>query len=268
MIYLQENSKGGNKMIPVMFMGHGSPMNAIEDNQYSRTWKEIGKTITKPEAILCISAHWVTRGTKVTIQENPKTIYDFYGFPKELYELDYVVKGSPKVANRVGELLGSMASKVDEWGIDHGTWSILVHLFPDADIPVIQISIDHNASPQELYDIGRKLKPLRNENVLILGSGNIVHNLRIVDFDQEGGFSWAYDFDNYIKDCIIKREHQNVINYAKMGNIAKYSIPTTEHYNPILTVLGASEESDVIDIYNESCLYGSLSMTSYILRQP
>lgn len=253
-------------MVPVMFIGHGSPMNAIEDNEYSKTWREIGEGIKKPSVIVCISAHWVTKGTKVLVSESPRTIYDFYGFPKELYEVDYVVKGSKSTAIRVQELLGTMASLVDDWGIDHGTWSVLKHMLPKADVPVIQISIDHNATPEELYEIGVKLKALRNEDVLILGSGNIVHNLRMVDFDIEGGFPWAYEFDKYMKESIISRNHRNVIQYSKYGNVAKYAIPTTEHFNPILVVLGATEETDEVKVYNESCVYGSLSMTSYVFE--
>jgi 4,5-DOPA dioxygenase extradiol len=253
-------------MLPVMFIGHGSPMNAILDNDYSKTWRKIGEHVKKPSVIVCISAHWVTNGTKVIVSENPKTIYDFYGFPKELYEVEYVVKGHKKTAHRIQELLGSMATLVDEWGIDHGTWSVLKHMFREADVPVVQISIDHNASPEELFEIGTKLKVLRDENVLILGSGNIVHNLRMIDFETEGGFPWAYEFDNYIKDSILNRNYSNVIKYSKYGNVAKYAIPTTEHFNPILFILGATDDKDEVIVYNESCVFGSLSMTSYVFE--
>ncbi len=251
-------------MLPVMFIGHGSPMNAIEDNEYSRTWRKIGESINKPSVIVCVSAHWVTKGTKILVSEEPRTIYDFYGFPKELYEVDYTVKGSKSVANRILSLIGTEATLVDDWGIDHGTWSVLKHMFPNADVPVVQISINGNATPEELYEIGTKLKALRNENVLLLGSGNIVHNLRMVDFGINGGFPWAYEFDKYIKDSIVSRKYDNVIQYSRYGNIAKYSIPTTEHFNPILFILGATDEKDEVKIYNESCVYGSLSMTSYV----
>lgn len=251
-------------MFPVIFIGHGSPMNAIEDNEYTRGWQQIAASIPKPTAILCISAHWVTQGTKVLTQKDPKIIYDFYGFPQELYEVIYKAKGAPKLAKETQELVGAADAKDDEWGIDHGTWSVLNIMYPKADIPVYQMSIDDKASPQELFEIGNKIKPLRDKNVLILGSGNIVHNLRMIDFNMEGGFDWAYDFDNFIKDKIVKREYASILNYREMGNISRYSVPTTEHFNPLLYILGSTDVKDEVHIYNNLCMGGSLSMTSYV----
>ncbi len=251
-------------MFPVIFIGHGSPMNAIEDNEYTRGWQQIAADIPKPAAILCISAHWVTQGTKVLTQKDPKIIYDFYGFPQELYDVIYKAKGAPQLAKETQELVGTADITENEWGIDHGTWSVLNIMYPKADIPVYQMSIDDKASPQELFEIGNKIKPLRDKNVLILGSGNIIHNLRMIDFDMEGGFNWAYDFDNFIKDKIVKREYASILNYQEMGSISRYSVPTTEHFNPLLYILGSTDVNDEVHIYNNLCMGGSLSMTSYV----
>jgi len=253
-------------MFPVIFIGHGSPINAIEDNVYTRGWKEIAATIPKPTAILSISAHWVTQGTKVLVEENPKTIYDFYGFPKELYDVTYKVKGSIQLAEQTRSLVGAIAANDDEWGIDHGTWSVLKIMYPKADIPVVQMSIDNQASPQELFEIGNKIKSLRENNVLILGSGNVVHNLREIDFNMDGGYDWANRFDDFVKNKIEINDYQSVLNYQGLGNIAKYSIPTTEHFNPLLYILGATNSNDKVHIYNNSCTGGSLSMTSYVFN--
>jgi len=251
-------------MSPVIFIGHGTPMNAIEDNEFTREWKKIAATIPKPDAILSVSAHWVTKGTKVLTSDEPETIHDFYGFPKSLYDIEYKAKGSPKFSDKTINLLGNAAVGDTEWGLDHGTWSVLHIMYPNADIPVYQLSIDRYASPQELFEIGKKLRPLREENILIMGSGNIVHNLGMVDFSIEGGYEWAYDFDNYIKEKIEKRDFESILNYKSLGYIAKNSIPTTEHFNPLLYVLGATNEYDKAEIYNNSCMAGSLSMTSYV----
>jgi len=251
-------------MFPAVFIGHGSPMNAIEDNIYTRGWQQIADFIPRPTAILSISAHWVTQGTKVLVEEDPKIIYDFYGFPQELYDVTYKVKCSTQLAEQTRSLVGATTAKDGEWGIDHGTWSVLKIMYPKADIPVVQMSIDNQASPQELFEIGNKIKSLRENNVLILGSGNVVHNLREIDFNMDGGFDWAYSFDNFVKDKILKGNYQDILNYQLLGNIAKYSIPTTEHFNPLLYILGATDRNDKVHIYNNSCMGGSLSMTSYV----
>ena len=253
--------------MPVIFVGHGSPMNAIEDNKYTRSWVEMAKKIPKPKAIISISAHWYTKGTKIMNEENPKTIYDMYGFPKELYEIIYNPLGNPKLAENAKKIVSKQSVFDNTWGIDHGTWSVLVHMYPERDIPVFQISVDATAAPEVHYQIGRELKSLREEGVLLFGSGNIVHNLRLVDWDAgDKGFDWAYKFDDYIKESIENRNHDNAINYLNLGETAKLAVPIPDHYYPMLYVLGATDEDDKISIYNNSCMMGSLSMTSYLFE--
>lgn len=252
--------------MPMMFVGHGSPMNAVEDNRYTRSWKEMAKKIPKPEAIVSISAHWYTNGTKIMNERSPKTIYDMYGFPKELYEIVYNAPGAPKLAEHAKNLISKQSEFDHSWGIDHGTWSVLVHTYPEKDIPVFQISIDASASPEDHYQVGRNLKSLREQGVLLFGTGNIVHNLRRVDWGmKDEGFDWAYEFDDYIKESIESGNHDNVINYLSLGEAAKSAVPTPDHFNPILYILGASDEKDKISIYNNNCMMGALSMTSYLL---
>ena len=251
--------------MPMMFIGHGSPMNAIEDNRYTRSWKEMAKKIPKPESIVSISAHWYTNGTKIMNEENPKTIYDMYGFPKELYEISYNVPGNPKLAENVKSLISKQSVFDNSWGIDHGTWSVLVHMYPERDIPVFQISIDASAPPEVHYQTGKELKSLRDQGVLLFGTGNIVHNLRMIDWGMDDkGFDWAYKFDDYIRENIENRNHENVINYLSLGETAKLAVPTPDHFNPILYILGAYDKEDKISTYNNSCMMGSLSMTSYL----
>lgn len=252
-------------MMPVIFVGHGSPMNAIEDNEYTKTWRSLGERLPRPEAIVSISAHWYTKGTKIMNEESPKTIYDMYGFPKELYEIIYDSPGSPKLAGATKELISKETEYDNSWGIDHGTWSVLVHMYPDRDIPVFQISIDAYAPPEVHYNIGRELRELRKEGVLILGSGNIVHNLRLVDWHQKNkGFDWAYEFDDYIYESILNNNHEAIIRYKEKGDIARLAVPTPDHFYPLLYVLGASDEKDRISAFNKSCELGSLTMTGYL----
>ena len=252
-------------MMPVIFVGHGSPMNAIEDNEYTKTWRSLGERLPRPEAIVSISAHWYTKGTKIMNEESPKTIYDMYGFPKELYEIIYDSPGSPKLAGATKELISKETEYDNSWGIDHGTWSVLVHMYPDRDIPVFQISIDAYAPPEVHYNIGRELRELRKEGVLILGSGNIVHNLRLVDWHQKNkGFDWAYEFDDYIYESILNNNHEAIIRYKEKGDIARLAVPTPDHFYPLLYVLGASDEKDKISAFNKSCELGSLTMTGYL----
>jgi 4,5-DOPA dioxygenase extradiol len=250
-------------MYPVIFIGHGSPMNAIDQNEFTENWRKIALSIPKPKIILSISAHWVTRGTQITGNEDPKTIYDFYGFPQELYQVQYPAKGDVDFANRVNELLGDAIISTS-WGLDHGTWSVLSVMYPDADVKVLQISLDHFKTPAEHYEIGRKLHSLR-DNVLIMGTGNVVHNLRLASFNAKGGFEWAEPFDNYIRENIINRNHDNIINYQNIPNY-QLAIPTTEHFDPLLYIIGAATEDDKIEVYNEKYIYGSLSMTSYVFK--
>ncbi len=251
--------------IPVVFVGHGSPMNAIEDNSFSRTWREMAALIPKPEAILSVSAHWYTKGTRIMDGERPKTIYDMYGFPDELYKIVYDAPGPPEIARAAKRLISKETVYDNSWGIDHGTWSVLVHMYPESDIPVFQISIDAYAPPEAHYRIGRELRSLREQGVLILGSGNIVHNLRLADWDMDDvGFDWAYEFDGSIHDSIMKKDHEKILKYEELGSLAKLAVPITDHFYPLLYALGASDEGDSISVYNRSCVLGSVMMTAYI----
>jgi len=251
--------------MPVLFVGHGSPMNAIEDNDYSRTWREIAQRIPRPEVILSISAHWYTYGTRIMNEEKPRTVYDMYGFPDELYKVSYNTVGAPEVAKLCKELISRETKYDNSWGIDHGTWSVLVHMYPSGDIPVFQISIDAEASPEEHYKIGRELRILRERGVLIFGTGNIVHNLGLVDWHKVNkGFDWAYEFDDYIYENIFNKNHENILKFREIGDIAKLAVPTPDHFYPLLYALGASYEDDEINVFNKSCELGSLTMTTYL----
>ena len=252
-----------NRM-PVIFIGHGSPMNAIEDNEFSRSWTALGETLEKPKAILSVSAHWFTRGTKVNDSPTPTMIYDMYGFPDELYALKYPAPGSPELAHRTRSLIGDYVTIDNNWGIDHGTWSVLHRVFPDADIPVVQLSVNALLSPKEHYEIGQKLQSLRNEGVLILGSGNVVHNLARVDWRMNDGQPWAQEFDQYIHRAVTEGRFQDVINYSSVGESAHLSVPSVDHFAPLLYVLGASDADDQVRAFNADCTLGSMSMTSYV----
>lgn len=253
--------------MPVLFVGHGSPMNAILDNNYSRNWKMIADRIPRPKAILSISAHWYTRGTYIMSNTNPKTIYDMYGFPPALYDITYEVPGAPEIASLSHSMISGKTDFDDSWGIDHGSWSVLVHMYPNRDIPVFQISIDSEAPPETHYRIGRELSALRDQGVLIMGSGNIVHNLRQVDWHKPGeGLDWAYEFDAFINENILSGNHDRILNYKDMGMIARMAVPTPDHFFPLLYVLGASNQNDEISVYNKSGELGSLTMTSYLFE--
>lgn len=252
--------------MPALFIGHGSPTNAIEDNVYVRAWKEIAQSFDKPKAILVISAHWVTQGTRVNTDIKPKQIYDMYGFPDELYQLIYPCPGFPETAKEAIEIIDENVQIDNTWGIDHGAWSVLCKMYPDADIPVFQLSIDRSASAKKHFEIGSKLRSLREKGVLILGSGNVVHNLSRIDWNMDGGFSWAEDFDAYIYENIKNHMYDNVINYKKAGKSSDLAFYTTEHFYPLLYVLGASNKEDQLKVYNKSCLMGSMSMSCYYLN--
>ena len=248
--------------MPLFFIGHGNPMNAIEDNEFSRAWISAGKALPHPKAILCISAHWESEGTQVTAMDMPKTIYDFYGFPPELYAAQYPAPGSPELAQRVRDLVKPVAVALDQdWGLDHGAWSVLTRLFPKADIPVIQLSLDVKKSLQEHYDLGRKLKTLREEGVLILGSGNIVHNLRILNWD-DSAFDWAADYDAKVRQWILDDDHDPIIQYQQHGQEAALAVNSAEHYKPLLYVLGAKEPGEPVSFFTEKVTMGSISMRS------
>ncbi|MDD3212255.1 MAG: 4,5-DOPA dioxygenase extradiol [Eubacteriales bacterium] len=254
-------------LMPVLFVGHGSPMNAIEDNTFSERWKQLGARLPKPEAILSVSAHWFTNGTKVTDTPAPKMIYDMYGFPEALYRVTYPAPGSPRFARLAKNLIGSGVEIDNTWGLDHGSWSVLRRLYPDADAPVFQLSVDAQASMKEHFEIGRKLRSLREQGVLIFGSGNVVHNLARVDWNMDGGFPWADTFDGYIRENVLHRNFKNVVGYEQAGSSASLAFTTPDHFAPLLYVLGASDERDRISVFNEARMMGSLSMTSYLFEQ-
>ena len=256
-----------SEKMPVLFVGHGSPMNAIEDNEYVRTWKEIAKKIPKPEAILCISAHWVTSGTRINDQENPKIVYDMYGFPQELYNVKYDANGSNRLAHDTIRYINRSVKIDNSWGIDHGVWSVLCNMYPEADIPIYQLSIDDNISAETHFDIGKDIGILREKGVLIIGSGNVVHNLSKVKWTMEEGYPWALEFDNFIMENIKNKNYENVVHYENAGNSSKLAFLTTEHFYPLLYVLGAAREDDKLSIFNNSCTMGSLSMTCYLFEE-
>jgi 4,5-DOPA dioxygenase extradiol len=248
-------------------VGHGSPMNAIEDNIFSRTWIELGKTLPKPEAILSISAHWETRGVFVTAMKQPRTIHDFGGFPQELFNVQYPAPGKPELASETKDIAKKSEVGLDQsWGLDHGTWSVLKRMYPAADIPVIQLSLDYSQPARFHYDLGRELAPLRRKGVLIMGSGNLVHNLRMVAWDKLDepgfGYDWAIEANEKMKKFILTGDHDSLINYRSQGKSFDLSIPTPEHFLPLLYTLGLKEEKEQIDFFNDKPVAGSLSMTS------
>lgn len=250
--------------MPVLFVGHGSPMNAIEINEYSNAWEKIATEIPRPNVILAISAHWYARGTMVHGSEHPKTIHDFYGFPRELYKESYPAVGSPVYARATKELLMKANVGWDlDWGLDHGTWVVTKCMYPQADIPVFQLSIDFTKPGQYHFDIGTKLQELRNRGVLILASGNIVHNLNLINFEESAKpFEWAQEFDEISSKLIDSREYQKLIDYQSLGQSAKLSIPTPDHYFPLLYALGAQQKDEEISTFVSGIEYGSISMRS------
>ncbi|RVT72831.1 4,5-DOPA dioxygenase extradiol [Flavobacterium sufflavum] len=253
--------------MPVLFLGHGSPMNAIEENQFVAGFRNMAKTLPQPNAILCISAHWFTKGTKVTAMEMPRTIHDFGGFPKELFAVQYPAQGNPDLAIATKELLLPTEVELDhEWGLDHGAWSVIKHLYPEANVPVIQLSIDYSKSPQYHFELAQKLSALRHKGILIIGSGNIVHNLRLVDFynmDIDNyGFDWAIEAREKVNSYLLDGNFQALIDYEKHGQALQLAIPTPEHYLPLIYTLGLKEKQEELSLFNDKLLGGSLSMTS------
>ncbi|MFA9193538.1 4,5-DOPA dioxygenase extradiol [Flavobacterium sp. FBOR7N2.3] len=253
--------------MPVLFLGHGNPMNAIEENQFVAGFRNMAKTLPQPNAILCISAHWFTKGTKVTAMEMPRTIHDFSGFPKELFAVQYPAKGNPELALETSQLLLPTEVELDhEWGLDHGAWSVIKHLYPEANVPVIQLSIDYSKSPQYHFELAQKLSALRHKGILIIGSGNIVHNLRLVDFynmDIDNyGFDWAIEAREKVNSYLLGGNFQALIDYEKHGQALQLAIPTPEHYLPLIYTLGLKEKQEELSLFNDKLLGGSLSMTS------
>lgn len=253
--------------LPVLFTGHGSPIIALEDNVLTKNFSQVGDYIInkygKPKAILSIGAHWFVDKNLVQKKENPRQVYDMYGFPKELYEVKYEVKGDKNLSDRVLDLLDEDDISVNnEWGIDHGTWTVLVHMFPEADIPVVQLSVNYRLSPQEVFEIGEKLISLRDEGVLIFATGNVVHNLRELDWHSGVGTKEADSFDEYICNSIKEKKYGNVINYKEFEGY-KFSVPMYDHYYPLVYALGASDADDV-KVFNYTRMMGTISMTSYL----
>jgi 4,5-DOPA dioxygenase extradiol len=263
----------GTAKMPVLFVGHGSPMNAIEENEFVNGWRNVARTIAKPEAILCISAHWETRGTYVTAMDKPRTIHDFGGFPQELFEVQYPAPGSPYLAGETRRTVkGTEVFPDERWGLDHGCWSVLKQMYPEADIPVVQMSLDYTLPPQYHYDLAKELLPRRSKGILIIGSGNIVHNLHLVDWSKmeepEFGYDWAIEANEKIKQLILSGDHASLINYPSQGKAFALSIPTPEHYLPLLYILSLKEENERVDFFNDKAVMGSLTMTSLIIEEP
>ena len=253
--------------MPILFVGHGSPMNAIEDNEFVEGWRNLGKTIPRPKAILCVSAHWETKGTYVTAVQKPETIHDFGGFPKALYEVQYPAPGSPELAQETKRTITKTAVGLDEkWGLDHGAWSVIRRIYPEADVPVIEMSLDYSQGPQYHYELGKQLAALRNKGVLIIGSGNLVHNLRMVAWDKmnepEFGFDWAIQANDKFKQLIQSENHKELINYTTLGREVQLAVPTPDHYLPLLYALALKEKDETVSFFNDKPVMGSLTMTS------
>ncbi|MDX8340602.1 4,5-DOPA dioxygenase extradiol [Draconibacterium sp. IB214405] len=252
--------------MPVLFLGHGSPMNAITENEFVQGFRKVSSEIEKPKAIVVVSAHWETQGTRVTAMEQPSTIHDFGGFPQELYEVQYPAPGMPELAQEVKDMVQTTPVHLDDkWGLDHGAWSVIRHMYPEADVPVIQLSLDYRKTPQEHYELAQELNKLREKGILIVGSGNNVHNLRMVHWgklNENFGFDWANEANSKMKELILNGNHQDLINYSKMGRAFQLSIPTPEHYLPLLYALALQDKKDEISIFNDEPVGGSLAMTS------
>jgi 4,5-DOPA dioxygenase extradiol len=253
--------------MPVLFLGHGSPMNAIEENEFVAGFRRIGGQLPRPNAILCISAHWETRGTWVTAMEKPRTIHDFGGFPKALYEVQYPAPGSPTLAQETAQLVQKTSVGLDhQWGLDHGAWSVIKHLFPKADVPVIQMSLDYTQPPRWHYELAQELTALRRKGVLIVGSGNMVHNLRLVAWNRLNDVGFAYDWateaSEKMKQYIRSGDAQPLINYTAQGKAFQLAIPTPEHYLPLLYTLALRQKDEPIELFNDRPVAGALTMTS------
>lgn len=253
--------------MPVLFIGHGSPMNGIETNKFSQTWLKLAKEIPVPKAVLCISAHWLTKGTHVTAMVKPKTIHDFGGFPQALFDVQYPAPGNPELAAETKKIVSSTDVGLDhDWGLDHGTWSVVRQMYPLANIPVLQLSIDYNRPAQYHYDLAKQLSSLRKKGVLIIGSGNMVHNLGMVDFSRlnetDYGFDWAIEMNQKFKTKILNRDHASLIDWKSMGKAAELAIPTPDHYYPLIYTLALQDKNESAVFFNDNAVGGSLTMTS------
>ncbi|MDR6130528.1 4,5-DOPA dioxygenase extradiol [Chryseobacterium sp. SORGH_AS1175] len=252
---------------PQLFLGHGSPMNAIEENQFVRGFRKAASEIPKPNAILCISAHWYTAGTKVTAMDLPQTIHDFRGFPQALFDVQYPAPGDPGLARETADLLAPVLVEEDhQWGLDHGAWSVIRHMYPDADIPVIQMSIDYTKPPQYHFDLAKRLEKLREKGILIIGSGNIVHNLRLIDWRNintvGAGWDWAIEAREKTNQWLLEGNFNAIVNYHQQGTSLQYAVPSPDHYLPLIYSLGLKQPSEDLSLFNDELIGGSLSMTS------
>jgi 4,5-DOPA dioxygenase extradiol len=264
---MQAMAENTNRRMPALFLGHGSPMNALEHNLHTAAWRELGATLPRPKAILSVSAHWYVGGTAVTAMQQPKTIHDFGGFPQALFDVRYPAPGDPALAARVKQLLSPLDVGLDpSWGLDHGTWSVLTHVYPAADIPVVQLAIDATQPAEFHYRLGSQLGPLRDEGVLILGSGNIVHNLRAINWNADApGYDWAQRFDAAVRDCLAHNDHAALIGYENFGSDARLSVPTPEHYLPLLYIAGLQQAGEPLRFPTEGLQNGSISMRSVLV---
>jgi 4,5-DOPA dioxygenase extradiol len=259
--------KTEDQIMPVLFIGHGSPMNGIEDNEFSLRWARMAKEIPTPKAVLVVSAHWLTKGTRITAMDFPTTIHDFIGFPAELYNVQYNAPGNPALAKETISLIRSTDAMEDhDWGLDHGAWSVVKHMYPEAIIPVLQLSIDYTKGPQFHFDLAKEINGLRKKGVLIIGSGNMVHNLKMIDWNminqREFGYDWALKMDYLFKKLISHGDPKPLINYESLGNAARLAIPTPEHYLPLLYSLGLRGPNETISFFNDRAVGGSITMTS------
>lgn len=251
-------------LMPAMFVGHGNPMNAITDNAYRRSWQALGQRLPRPQAILCISAHWETDGTLITGSDMPRTIHDFHGFPQALFDVQYPAPGSPALACLIHEFLPEVQINL-HWGLDHGAWSVLMPMFPDAGVPVLQLSLDRSLSAKQHYELGQKLACLRRRGVLVVASGNMVHNLGQLIRQEEARHDWAITFDTAMREAVRAGDHEAVIRYRLQGEVASLAVPTPEHFLPLLYILGMQQPEDRLDFFNEGVSMGALSMTSVLL---
>lgn len=256
-----------SERMPVLFVGHGSPMNAIEENEFAAGWRDMGTRLPRPSAILCVSAHWQSKGTKVTAMQKPETIHDFGGFPRKLYEVQYPAPGSPALAEATKKTVRERIIELDRvWGLDHGAWIVIRRMYPDADVPVVELSLDYQLSPQQHYDLARELTPLRRKGILIIGSGNMVHNLGLVSWEHLNtpgyAYDWATEAGEAMKSHIMSGDHSPLINYSSQGRAFRLAVPTPEHFLPLLYTLALKEPGEPVELFNDKPLAGSMTMTS------
>jgi 4,5-DOPA dioxygenase extradiol len=261
------DNQGFTGRMPVLFVGHGSPMYAIEENEFVQKWQNLGEELPKPKAIIAVSAHWETRGTQVTAMQNPKTIHDFGGFPQELYAVEYPAPGNPELAKEAIENIHRTQVLADEkWGLDHGTWSVIRRIYPKADIPIIQLSLDYHKTPKKHYELAKELAAFRDKGVMIIGSGNIVHNLRQVAWDrpddEEYGHDWVIEANDLVKKLIVENNHQALIDYKSLGRAVQLAAPTPDHFLPLLYALALKRDDEEVSFFNDKAVMGSLTMTS------